>query len=291
MAVTNLTGYTWVGNSSLTISSSVSYSINGNGYFYEHQGQFDGTFNSIVLQPGVLDEVPASMKLDNSLVWVHGWDGPQPFTIEFTGGTDATNANLIAWLEANGTLTAPIQANTYTLTHTLTNLTKGNITLQITPDNGYSLPASSSDITVTNGTIVSYNNQTGVLVINGDDTTTISCECPTAPSGYSVTFTASNSWNGSSKAYIYIYDGSWMDPQNALLLLEQHPADKYAFPMTLQVSSGVCGINIHAIQIAGRIVSNDYNINDYTGLSPSYNNNIYIDKDGTINLDINDWAD
>lgn len=36
-----------------------------------------------------------------------GWANENYRTIEITGGTDATNSDLIAWLEANGTLTAP----------------------------------------------------------------------------------------------------------------------------------------------------------------------------------------
>lgn len=34
-----------------------------------------------------------------------GWQDPLAKTIVITGGTDATNADLIEWLQANGTLT------------------------------------------------------------------------------------------------------------------------------------------------------------------------------------------
>ncbi len=98
-------------------------------------------------------------------------------TLEITGGTDqaVTNANLIAWLEENATLIE--SSNSYKLSHSLTNLTKGNITFTITPDTGYALPSTSAGITVTNGTLVSYDNTTGVIVVSGDDTTTISVTC------------------------------------------------------------------------------------------------------------------
>ena len=65
-----------------------------------------------------------------------------------------------------------------TINNTLTNLSSGNITFTIAPETGYALPTSSSDIIITNGTLVSYDNTTGVVVINGNSTTTVSCTCP-----------------------------------------------------------------------------------------------------------------
>lgn len=62
----------------------------------------------------------------------------------------------------------------YTITHNLTNLTKGNITLTIQAEVGYQLPSS---ISVSNGTLVSYDSTTGVAVINGDDTTIVNVVC------------------------------------------------------------------------------------------------------------------
>ena len=109
MAVSDLTGYTWVGGTTLNISASATYSITGTGYFLEHQGSFDGTFSSMQLVQAVQYETLAMFSLNNSLVWSGTWSGQEPFTMEFTGGTDVTNATLIAWLEANGTLTAPVE--------------------------------------------------------------------------------------------------------------------------------------------------------------------------------------
>lgn len=90
------------------------------------------------------------------------------------GGTDATNPDLIAWLSQNAELQVEPQANSYELTHSLTNLSHGDITIQITPDTGYTYP---SNITVTNGTLVSYDSATGVAIISGDDTTIVNAEC------------------------------------------------------------------------------------------------------------------
>lgn len=67
--------------------------------------------------------------------------------------------------------------NNYTISNNLTNLTNGNITLTLVATNDYQLPKSIQDITVTNGQKISYNNITGVLVIAGDNTTTVSVAC------------------------------------------------------------------------------------------------------------------
>jgi len=65
----------------------------------------------------------------------------------------------------------------YTITHNLTNLSKGDMTFVIEADSGYNVPSSSAGITVTNGTLVSYDSSTGTLVVHGDDTTTVSITC------------------------------------------------------------------------------------------------------------------
>lgn len=73
---------------------------------------------------------------------------------------------------------------TYTLTNNLTNLTPGNITLNLSADSGYELPAQ-ADITVTGGSIVSYNQSTGALVVTGD-TTAVEVTCEQATPSYPV---------------------------------------------------------------------------------------------------------
>lgn len=120
-------------------------------------------------------------------------------TITITGGSDVTNSDLITWLEENGTLIIPVSSNDYAITHILKNLTHGNITLQITPDSGYTYP---SNITITNGTLVSYDSSTGIAVINGDDTTSINCECVEI-TGYSGNIIASTyAFLGGGETYI-----------------------------------------------------------------------------------------
>lgn len=67
---------------------------------------------------------------------------------------------------------------TYNLTNSLTNITTGNITVTLLADQGTVLPASTSDITVSGGNIVSYNSSTGELVVP-NTVTSISCTCKT----------------------------------------------------------------------------------------------------------------
>ena len=131
--------------------------------------------------------------------------------IEFTGGTDATNADLIAFMQAHGEQIIEPTANEYTLTQNLTNLTHGNIALTITADEGYSLPAQ-ADIVVTGGTIVSYDDETGELVVTAETTAVeVTCESAT-PSGYEVRLSVHRLASSSSVSF---YDGQ--DSSSTLL--------------------------------------------------------------------------
>lgn len=207
MPITDITGYTWVGNSTIQYNSKFpTYNINYKAYY--NNGANYNTGTSLYMQSFVDPPMatfyglcgsglssfsgvffPSCIYEGNTTTMTPTSNQSTLEYIEFTGGTDATNPDLIAWLEANGTLTAPIQANTYNLTHTLTNLTKGNITLQITPDNGYTYPTT---LTISNGTLVSYDNTTGIAVISGDDTAIVSGECVAQASGYEVQITFQN---------------------------------------------------------------------------------------------------
>lgn len=62
----------------------------------------------------------------------------------------------------------------HTLTHSLTNLTHGNVSFIVVPDVGYALP---NNVSVSNGTLVSYDSTTGVIVVSGDNATiTVDCQ-------------------------------------------------------------------------------------------------------------------
>lgn len=215
MAITDLTGCVWVANNNISASNSyTTYSINFSN------NNISGSNVKIplanysygkVFSNGVNDNTFNDLCLNSSNQWII-YNNDDEYVVEtigtleitITGGTDVTNATLIAWLEANGTLTAPQPiANTYTITHNLTNVSKGNITLQLTPDTGYELP---DTITVTNGTLVSYDKTTGIAVISGDDNTSVSVECvASAPSGYDVTFsTISVQYKDASAGGFYV---------------------------------------------------------------------------------------
>ena len=147
MAVTDLTGYTWVPNDidSVTVTSSdigtyaINYSITCSNSEYDSTG---GTSLNIVYTSEEYPLQPRDMSIAyitintsnykafgglfyqvNGRVYESGYDVSLPATlyntsasspgyltsITITSGTDATNSTLISWLEANGTLTAPVQ--------------------------------------------------------------------------------------------------------------------------------------------------------------------------------------
>lgn len=120
MAVTDLTGYTWVGNDNLSYSS-VQSSAWENGFNINFHSNSQ-SFNKIFVESDDLFDFSSADYFD--LTYVNGgnnasynfksnqWYNDAYKTITITGGTDVTNASpnfatLLAWLEANGTLTAP----------------------------------------------------------------------------------------------------------------------------------------------------------------------------------------
>lgn len=116
MSITDLTGYTWVGNSSLSniapsgtdITSkdgmSENYAINFtcNNVSYTYFNVLDRDYS-----PYGYFYSNEALNGDNgtTLVYTESWISDSFKTIQIIGGTDATNSNLIAWLQNNGTLT------------------------------------------------------------------------------------------------------------------------------------------------------------------------------------------
>lgn len=108
MAITDLTGTTWLINDTFTTAPggwslsgedarnetfSINFTNNGQNSttlnFYDADYAFDGMIKDVV--------GGSNVTLYNSNGWLNGTS--KVFT--FTGGTDVTNADLIAWLEAN----------------------------------------------------------------------------------------------------------------------------------------------------------------------------------------------
>lgn len=101
--IIDLTGYTWVGNDQLTSQLNNQYNIS----FISNNNNFTYIKSAAVIISGetmhILYYNEQPIYSYNDIQWVNNTYK----TIQITGGTDATNASLIAWLEANGTLTPP----------------------------------------------------------------------------------------------------------------------------------------------------------------------------------------
>lgn len=95
-ALTDLTGTTWYFNATPDLSDETIYYIN----FTSN----NRTFNAIELYDHTEIDYYGE---DDFIAYTHGnWSSSGAYrTIAITGGTDATNATLIAWLEANATRT------------------------------------------------------------------------------------------------------------------------------------------------------------------------------------------
>lgn len=99
MAVTDLTGCTWVGNASYGVDlawldAKLNFTSSGNSY------------SAITAYGDPVDTV-AVVHYGNTLVCNFTWVSESYRTIQITGGQDATKASVIQWLEKNGTLEAP----------------------------------------------------------------------------------------------------------------------------------------------------------------------------------------
>ena len=101
MAVTDLTGTTWVFNDIITINDNYSWDINfisnnTNFAFIKHSTSFSGILN-------YLDGEQNS----TGVYAGNRWRNEAYKTITITGGTGATSTTLISWLQANATLQTP----------------------------------------------------------------------------------------------------------------------------------------------------------------------------------------
>lgn len=173
--------------------------------------------------------------------------------ISITGGTDATNATLIAWLEANATQQVAPQPSA--------SISIGNLPI----DKAYFGNSEISKMWLGNNKIY---------------------EKGTAPSGYDVVFNAYGAFNSSNDGQIQIYDGQ---DSTGTLLLNQQPANQSAFPMTLHFDSGYCYVLIKGPSLSSPdIYSDDFSIWGYGG-GMSYYDSCTIDKNGTINISVADF--
>ena len=142
MAITDLTGYTWRGNDTIYIptESRLNFVLS----FVANDRNFMGLGSA---------ELDLMYKIDSTswlMVYHEEWDEDYR-TIRITGGTDVTNTDLIAWLEANGTLTPPTPPSSYTVHYYVT-----NSTIKVTADKVVDNVAVGSTITETAPTLLGY---------------------------------------------------------------------------------------------------------------------------------------
>lgn len=182
MAITDLTGTTWEFSGSPYIDTSIEYSITGSCWFYENQGNYNGVITGIYLfyfevgrppEPAPMIEVIDDVGTHHNLC-AGAWGGNLPFTLQITGGTDATNSGLISWLEANATQV--VSTPQVTITY------NGNTIQTITTDSTVTLPTNgkvmATDIVVSGTDIysaeITYNGDT-VATGTGTFTKTLQC--------------------------------------------------------------------------------------------------------------------
>lgn len=107
MAITDLTGTTWLINSTIsepqsTILAEINFTSNGENF--RRIGVYDG------FEPGteqLINYTPNEQGASPIFVYEYGWSNEAYRTIAITDGNDVTNSSLISWLEANATNVTP----------------------------------------------------------------------------------------------------------------------------------------------------------------------------------------
>lgn len=115
--ITDLTGYLWEPNSELIIpNTSKIYNVTVKTVyrtyaivteftrFYIKKSSIQEGFHEVSLGDHILHRIAESTDIDNNKVSIVPLQAPCVHKYLFTGGTDSTNRELIAWLQMNGTL-------------------------------------------------------------------------------------------------------------------------------------------------------------------------------------------
>ena len=236
---------------------------------------------------GYLDSAPST-----KVEFINGY----PITITETGCTHTPEASMVAVFESTTfTFTAnehrelPSNITVVGASYTWDQPTgalvlsdvSGNVSVNIITTSATQL-ATPQNLSL-DGTVLSWDavENATVYEIFADATSigTVEASAPT----YTVTFTASNDWRNSYSGIVRIYDG---DDETGTLLLEQNPADKSAFPMQFNITSGFCKIKFDGAGLWGcSINSSDFDSIAYDGYSGIFK----IDKNGTIDLSVYDF--
>ena len=96
--ITDLTGHQWVGNNDIPVGNMI------NGTFYVNFICDNANYTRIYIEAADYEIKYTPVTGPEFAVFYVNWQGQKYRTIAFTGGTDATNATLIEWLQTNGTL-------------------------------------------------------------------------------------------------------------------------------------------------------------------------------------------
>ena len=102
--ISDLTGYTWVAN--------VTPYVYPNAEYYLNFSSNSADFTRLKMQNWDFFYYAVDGYLRVFRSETSAWTNSNYQTISITGGSDVTNSILIAWLEANGTLTAPQPSTT-----------------------------------------------------------------------------------------------------------------------------------------------------------------------------------
>ncbi len=186
-AITDLTGYTWIGNSSINYQNiggpyNITFTSNNTEFVQiRYVNNWEGTHLEYV-------------KSDNSKVnvfpqssWSSTWADEAYKTIQITGGEDVTNSSLISWLGENGTLTAPAGSVSVSLNKNSSSIEVGSteqLIATVSPDSVSDKSVSWSSSNEAIATVSSAGLVTGVAAgsatitatSNSDNTKTDSCE-------------------------------------------------------------------------------------------------------------------
>lgn len=114
MAISDLTGTTWILNDNLSYflngPFAIDFTSNNNSYSYLYFAQS-----------------AQRLSYDSLLVYYNSWQVDNTYkTITITGGNEATDASLIAWLEANAVQQTPSETGIFFGTSNIQKMYFGN---------------------------------------------------------------------------------------------------------------------------------------------------------------------
>ena len=280
MPTTYLDGTTWIFNENIPwqeLDSTYSMRFVSNGRtFYNFKLWTDDDVEMGASFNIYYDSSTQAYWIDNNEQTGHWAQQGAYRTIEIIDGT--TSTVLRDFIQANATQVLP--GTTYEITHSLTNLIHGNVSFTVTPDTGYSLPSS---VSVSNGTLVSYDSSTGVIVVSGDGAEiSVTCEqasgfvqiYPTVEDDatkisnmdtskiYSIK--AYNDYWESNAAYGYLqYNNSWQLSGNSDFVIDRQTSSQVYF----HIGSGYYFQDNKGIILEGNVAATASDFDDYTETS------------------------